>query len=65
MVTIPIHKAIRPQITLAAIYSIDRAICELIPKLKASREKVENVVKPPQKPVTNKAFNLGLMYPCF
>ena len=33
-------------------------------KEKASAEKVENVVKPPQNPTISKAFNLGVRSPC-
>lgn len=35
-----------------------------MPRLRDSKENVENVVKPPQKPTIKKAFNRGLTIPC-
>lgn len=49
--------------TLDATYKNEEIISPFVARLNVSNENVEKVVKPPQKPTINKAFNLGFISP--
>ena len=59
----PNQIAINPRITLAKVYRKAEITSPFNPRLKVSNEKVEKVVKPPQKPTIRSAFNLGGIAP--
>lgn len=55
---IPAQTAKIPRMQLSKMYSIAILICPLVINCNVSLEKVEKVVKPPQKPVINNSFKL-------
>lgn len=62
-IIIPTQTAVKPNTILNATYEKEYKNSLLETKDNDSKEKVENVVKPPQKPTINKAFNLGGITP--
>lgn len=63
MINNPAQTAINPIITLARIYKNMDNNSPFKHKLYDSKEKVEKVVNPPQKPTIKKAFILASMIP--
>ena len=59
----PNQTAIKPAITLVAIYNRGMTSSPADRRLKDSKEKVENVVNPPQKPTMRAALSLGSVMP--
>lgn len=55
--------AIKPRARLCNVYSTAEGIAPSRPNSRFSFIKVENVVKPPQKPVTNTSFVMGEICP--
>ena len=55
--------AISPMARLSNVYSTAESIAPSRPNSKFSFINVENVVKPPQKPVTNTSFVVGEICP--
>ena len=62
---IPSQVANKPNIMLKAIYRKDIKTSPFIPRDSDSKEKVEKVVNPPQKPTISNAFNFGCKRPDF
>lgn len=63
MIIIPNHTAKRPAKILTITYKKDEKISPLVPNVNVSNENVENVVNPPQKPTTRRAFRRGFPTP--